>query len=649
MPARGNNDVILQSLRAAIASLESGRRGQRGGRQGGKGSQKGRQGRQREAAKGDWRCNGCGAFPVYADRTTCFKCGKAKCRGGAKGEGMFGQADACPTHRVPGSSVAASGCMLGVGGAAPLQANSKFSPPVGSNSLAWGKGAAKGTARSSHTSPSAGKGPPPPAAAAKPSAMAASGGKGSANLISSPATPKQASPSPVSAPSSPPVGATPPRGSSNSTSAGRRRPPWADTFDDDDDTEVADAEDEGDDGGGAVERCEDVNELRKAYLGACAFLRSLKKGSGASGEVIELATRERDEAEERWRAAKPPTRVSVRLARASASLDKAFRAKEAADEALADFDARAAAQRSRLLEDQARARERIALHQAKVDDLRAESGAISGHTPKPVLAACRAARVVGAGLGAQSVPRLQAALETLECTGADQSVCGELNLLLNEMVSYEYICRKGYDEDDGGYTECFDIGDHDGGDLVSEHGEDAMADVHDDQSASATGGERRGNPARPGAGEREQHTRWARQQGGNWKKARLDEEDAGGDAGGSSSGTAPPPEAPGAGATAATAARAVSQTGGEVTGREAVAATPGELQALVQERQNSGDWEATRTLLAQQEAMAAEQRRLHRAHELAEAARNNGIRLDPAAFSWSLLDLESWAKENGMQ
>ncbi len=379
-------------------------------------------------------------------------------------------------------------------------------------------------------------------------------------------------------------------------------------------------------------------------------MRRLKaKNSGASDEVIELATRQRAEAEDRWRSAKPPTRVSARLARASASLDRAFRAKEAAGEALAEFDARTAAQRNRLLGDQAKASERIALHQAKVDDLRAESGTVSSHTPKPVLAACRAARVVGAGLGAQAVPRLQAALETLECSGADQSACGELNLLLRDLQTFEYVCRKGYDEGDEGYAECYDIGDHDGEDLESEDGADAMADVQDGQSASVPEGGRHGDSARHGAGEREQPARWARHQGGTWKKARVGEEDARDGTGGSSSGAAPPPGTPGMEATAATAAHALSQSSTEVTGREAVGATPGELQALVQERQNSGDWEATRALLAQQEAMAAEQRRLHRAHELAEAARNNGIHLDPAAFSWSLQDLESWAKENGMQ
>ncbi len=379
-------------------------------------------------------------------------------------------------------------------------------------------------------------------------------------------------------------------------------------------------------------------------------MRRLKaKNSGASDEVIELATRERAEAEDRWRSAKPPTRVSVRLARASASLDRAFRAKEAADEALAEFDARTAAQRSKLLGDQAKASERIALHQAKVDDLRAESGTISSHTPKPVLAACRAARVVGAGLGAQSVPRLQAALELLESSGADQEACGELHLLLRDLQSFEHVCREGYDEGDADDAERYDIGDYDGDDLGSEDCADAMADVQDGQPANIPGDGRHGDSARPGAGDRGQPARWARHQGGTWKKARVDEEDAGDGTSASSTGATPPPGATGAEATEATAAPALPQGGTEITGREAVGATPGELQALVQERRNNGDWEATQALLAQQEAMAAEQRRLHRAHELAEVARNNGIHLDPAAFSWSLQDLESWARQNGMQ
>ncbi len=677
MPARGNVGAALHGLRVALDALVPvlGSQGGRGGRQRGKGGQKGRQRRQRDASVGDLRCGSCGAYPVYSDRTTCFRCGEARSRGSAKGKGRAGQAVGCPTHRVPGSSMAAGMCMAGGRGGAPEGTNSSTSPPMGCGALAGGKGAAKGYSRSSPSTPSppstsrpwaatagkgtagkgipASKGSPSPAAAAEPGTYAAAAKKGSTSIATSPSTPVQASPTPTpasgSSSTSPSMGATAQRNSTNHTTIGKGRPPWADTFDDEEDNGYADQDDLGEDGDDAGTKHEDVNELHRTYLRACSFLRKLKKGTEASSEVIDLATRERDEAEERWRAAKPPVRTSVRLARASASLDKAFRAKEAADEALADFDARTAAQRSKLLEDQARARERIALHQSKVDDLRAESGTVSAHTPKPVLAACRAARVVGAGLGAEAVPRLQAALESLESSGADQSACGELNLLLRDLQNYEYVCRKGYDEHDDGTAECYDIGDYDCDDLDSECDTNDMADVHDHQDDGPPGGESHEGTARSGTGEREQPTRWARQNGGTWKKSRLGDDATGGGAGGSSSGTPPTPGAGGAGAAASPTAPAASQNRAEISGREAVGATPGELQAMVQERQSSGDWAATQAFLAQQETMAAEQRRLHRALELAEAARCNGIHLDPAASSWSLLDLETWAKENGMQ
>ncbi len=405
-------------------------------------------------------------------------------------------------------------------------------------------------------------------------------------------------------------------------------------------------------------------------MGACAFVRRLRaRSSGASEEVVELAVRQRAEAESKWRAAKPPTRISVRLSRASASLDRAFRAKEEADEALADFDARTALQRGKLVDDLAKAKERIVLHQAKVDDLRAESGTISSHTPKLVLAACRAARVVGAGLGAQSVPRLQAALELLECPGANgeehQTACGELHLLLRDLQSFEHVCRKGYEEGQFDDAERYDIGDDDGDDSFGiDDGADAMVDVHGGQLDDTPGDAPRSGSARLGANGRDQPARWARHQGATWKKARTEEETGGVGTDNSNPGTAhssadgpragsslgqPSPPPPSAEAAAAAATPPPAHDGTDATGREMVGATPGELQALVQERQNNGDWEATQTLLAQQEAMAAEQRRRHRAPELADAARDNGIHLDPAAFSWTLQDLESWAKENGMQ
>ncbi len=686
MPSRGRNDAIFQQLRSIVQALETERRGPRARRDSVGAKGQGRRGPQREPAQGDWQCGCCGAFPVWADRTRCFKCGSAKGSGGTrKGDGKGKSAtNPSPTHRVPGTSVAAGGNPGKPLVTVPMHGNSWASVAARGRAHPGGDGPAVGAAQGnvqaavcgerpggkgfSPNSEPGGKGTPG-------SRTLAVGGAGASCTTSSSSCTSPAPPTTTSSsPSQPLVGnhrsrghGAPPEGTQRAATAGDSRPLWADTYDDDE--EGLDEECAGDvDGEGE----EDTDKLREVYQGACALLKRLRaKKTGATDEIIALATRQRDDAERRWRASKPPPPVSLRLSRASSSLDRAFRAKEEAEAELAAFESRVEAQREQLREKIASARSRIAHHQARVDDLRAEGGTISSHTPKPVLAACRAARVVGAGLAAKSIPMLQAALEAAESAGPisdeQRATFGEMHLVLRDLHNFEQVCRYGYDEERDGTAETFDIGDDDDG---GDHAEDDfdMSEVSSDQRDGGTDSQARpGHEAaarEAGKGQQGVSSRWSKQQSGAWKKARMDEAptDDGTSGGGpsaqaaltsSSSSSSQPQAAQGTSTAAAAgpaAAPGTSATGGAgADAREIRGATQGELQALVQERRANGDWEATQVLLAQQAAMAEEQRRLHRAQELAELARNNGLYFDPAAYQWPLAALEHWAKENGVQ
>ncbi len=688
MPARGRGgDDILQQLRAIIQAREAERRGPRARRDPGSAKGQGRRAPQREAAQGDWKCDCCGAYPVWADRVRCFKCGSARDGGGTgkgngKGKSTTGPS---PTHRVPGTSVAAGGNLGKPLATVPMHANSWASVAARGRAHPGGGGPAAGAAQGNMQASVCGERPggkgvasnsEPGGKGTPGSRTSAAGGAGvsctfSSSSCVSPAPPTASS---ASSPSQQPVGdrcargsGQPPGGAQRAAAADASRPLWADTVDDDEDgldvDYVGELDGEGE---------EDTDKLREAYHGACAFLKRLRaKNLGASEEIIAVATRQRDDAERRWRASKPPPPTSLRLARASSSLDRAFRAKEEAEAELAAFESRVEAQRMQLREKIDSAKSRIVHHQARVDDLRAECGTISSHTPKPVMAACRAARVVGAGLAAKSIPMLEAALEAAESAGPisdeQRATFGEMHLVLRDLHSFEQVCRFGYHEEHDGAAEAFDIGDEEDDAYYAED-DCGMSGVSSGQGDGGT--DPRAEPGREGAagetgkGQQGGGSRWSKQQSGAWKKAQLGEASTVGGTSGDGLGAQPTPAgsssssglpqatqgAPTAAATLPTAAPGAADAGrADADARESRGATHGELQALVRERQANGDWEATQALYAQQAAMAEEQRRLHRAQELADLARNNGLHLDPAARQWPLAALEHWAKENGVQ
>ncbi len=112
---------------------------------------------------------------------------------------------------------------------------------------------------------------------------------------------------------------------SSATDAAEARRRWSDVDDSDDDVvdddELDDGHDEGDAGeGGAVET--DPWQLRRAYEEHARAARDLER-RGIHGPPLATLQAARDEAEQRWREAKPPAPLSKRLEWAETKLRKA--------------------------------------------------------------------------------------------------------------------------------------------------------------------------------------------------------------------------------------------------------------------------------------------------------------------------------------
>ncbi len=273
---------------------------------------------------GDWTCPkpACRFAPNFASRSSCFKCGAAR-PGGARGEAVGGSqrlirqgpvgaggsrplltawgnrcAVAAPTHRVPGSSLAAEALAAarepsiaragggGKGGAAV--------PRVDHRGGAKGLGRASGDAMR-ETEGGAGK---------------PGGGQPAAQDV--------------------PQGEGP-----------RSRGRWADDAvpadgphagggDDDSDDYLDDVgwEEEGDEGaedGASPEP--DPSELKARWQQECKVVRTLEaSGAPADSAALAAARTARDDAERLWRSAKEPRPVATRIGWAQQRLDKAEKA-----------------------------------------------------------------------------------------------------------------------------------------------------------------------------------------------------------------------------------------------------------------------------------------------------------------------------------
>jgi DNA-binding MarR family transcriptional regulator len=288
-------------------------------------------------------------------------------------------------------------------------------------------------------------------------------------------------------------------------------------------------------------------ELRRHWDDAAQAVRHLERRGGPKmpEAVLEAARRHRDEAERRWRAAKPAHPIGRRIRWAAEAVEAAMEKQRVHKEELVEFEENTARRRGELLERQAADDERVARKQRELDDLRAEAGPTSveeaagaramevTRQTRPTMWATRAALE---GIQADVGPALERAVEALpEGSAAWCDLQGVLSAvtsihgILDQAVHCGGEARAHYIGDDGSAGMDDDVDDSLGDISLPE--EDPTGGV-----ASAEGGdgrEERGDDAKrravegPGGGA----ARWVRHRDGGgegaWQKERHS---AGGDA-----------------------------------------------------------------------------------------------------------------------
>ncbi len=119
--------------------------------------------------------------------------------------------------------------------------------------------------------------------------------------------------------------------------------------------------------------------LRRLWDDAAQAVRHLERRGGPRmpEAVLEAARRHRDDAEKRWRAAKPAHPIGRRIRWAAEAVEAAMDKQRLHREELEVFEENTARRREELLARQAADDERVAKKQRELDDLRAEAGPAS--------------------------------------------------------------------------------------------------------------------------------------------------------------------------------------------------------------------------------------------------------------------------------
>ncbi len=336
-------------------------------------------GPERQSRPGDWRC-ACGFAPNFAHRARCFSCNKQRPAGAGGGGGGKGgslsagpvgaqglrpllawdksrlgpppAADACPTHRVPGSSVAArkgaefaaARAVEEAGKSAAARATSDGNTkrdmdadddgfiPVQRPRKGKKHGIDKNLGEEDRGTDQAGSG----------SAAAEEGDDGGGDVQSAAAM----------------HGDGVPAAKAKGASAANE-----------DDADAGAGGNDGDESDPAV--------LRKNWEREIAVVKSLGKQLHAEHPAMVAACAARDAAEQSWRAAKEPAPLAIRLSRAQTKLDRAIElqsevldAKRALEE---DFKAKMAAIFDKLEEHRCKVSER----RRQLEAVQEEAGAMA--------------------------------------------------------------------------------------------------------------------------------------------------------------------------------------------------------------------------------------------------------------------------------
>ncbi len=342
-------------------------------------SRRGAPGADRASQLGDWTCAGCGFQPNFARRRDCFRCrrrrspraeGRAALPGGAVQNSLRGPigangsrpllggrgptgggagtatkpAEVAPTHRVPGSSVAAravGNAGQGTWADAAKRAGTGIMahPPVA--------GAAKDKGRAADTTGSS-AGPTLDEEGYQ-VVTRRGGGRAPTNVSASgPAKP---------------TGGPSGEGSKESDEM-------------DDDVPGAAEDEQGEPEG---EEGPTVAELHRAWQSEVTFVKKLRQQGVQEGHpAMRAACEARDNAEQAWRDAKEPAPAAIRLGRAQNKLDRALALQADARQAVLDEER---AHRERMQELQAALDEcttRVGNRRRQLSEIQGEVGASGG-------------------------------------------------------------------------------------------------------------------------------------------------------------------------------------------------------------------------------------------------------------------------------
>ncbi len=417
---------------------------------------------------GDWACTECGAFPCFASTRACYRCraprrggagggGEAAARGGAGGgltraarpgqylgpigangsrpilgrRGDDADPSGCPTTRVPGASVAAR-ALAQEGRTGP---SGQGTPPRAAQVDGEGYQAAQ----------SKGKGKGAPCAGTTAAALAPTALSNSwAALAEEDDADAEGDAIDVDDGHEDETGVAGDGATTHGDSGGT----------------TAEVETTGEEGqeGEAGDDAVDEEALRQAWLSHCGAVKLLERGGRqVPPQLLVAARKQRDDAEQRWRALKRPQPLHKRLRWAENDLREAEGKEEARRREL-ELHLEQAERRTRDL------REKLAVDAARTERKRK---AVQTLLAKEALHACpaaeQAARITAEGICSDVGPALFAAMERLgdDATG----VRAELQQVAVSLGKMEGILREATDRAQAnGAPARFDIsGDAEGG------------------------------------------------------------------------------------------------------------------------------------------------------------------------------------------
>ncbi len=462
---------ILQAICASgMDSQGGGGKGRGNQRPGAKGA--GRNlGGARLSRAGDWECPQCHFAPNFAARSKCFSCGAARrgtaaAHGGAFtagpvgagglrpqlawGSARLGPAAGAPTYRVPGASVAAAAqaeaaAATTATAATPLQPRrTSVGPPSDAaaaavTSAGGGLPSRRGNGGEESTHRTSDDGFQQVVHRSTRRRMGRQIGSGEGGKGASPGTTA--------------LDATP-----MDSEVGIGAAVNDDTHDDEawEDDWLED-EAEAVEGAARQLESEDPSTLKQRLEREEATIRTLQReGVEPEHPTMVAAAAARDEAAERWKAARKPHPIARRMGWVQRSLDKAHKSQDKARADLADFDEQVKGQRQKFIERLERARERVRKHSEALEDLQQEAAEQVVSTRRATRGSSVCARLAG-GMREKVAPSVAALAATL---GEGTEAHGQLNLLMAQLESMQSELEKHASADTHDHEE-FDIGDND--------------------------------------------------------------------------------------------------------------------------------------------------------------------------------------------